>query len=359
MKFKCIHVGLGIFSLQRLQINLNNNNFEIVAFVDLDKEKSLERLKKLKNIPSNVESRVFTTITEAKKRYDAEVCFIYASSEVHSNLIIESLNLDMHTLCVKSIACNTDQFKEIMKVKNKKPNLILVQGLNNQFNEASFMMQKILNNKEKFGDFKFGHCLVWGRQNLKSSKPLVDTTQDGIFFHSMGCHQLSQLVSALGLPRTVYSLSPKIYNEELGFVNAERTSGGSCMLEYNNNSVFSYLGTRAAHSNPFGFASRWSGQWLFHGTKGDLKREGGRITLFQNGNIVMDNFFKDLDENLIEDDNQQFKIFYENLNGNKEFDLQKKSLETWILMEACNLSSRSKKEVIINDFIDKLNFLQK
>ena len=50
MKFKCIHVGLGIFSLQRLQINLNNSNFEIVAFVDSDKEKSLERLKKLKNI---------------------------------------------------------------------------------------------------------------------------------------------------------------------------------------------------------------------------------------------------------------------------------------------------------------------
>jgi hypothetical protein len=38
--------------------------------------------------------------------------------------------------------------------------------------------------------------------------------------------------------------------------------------------------------------------------------------------------------------------------------LQKKSLETWILMEACNLSSRSKKEVIINDFISELNFLQ-
>jgi hypothetical protein len=27
-------------------------------------------------------------------------------------------------------------------------------------------------------------------------------------------------------------------------------------------------------------------------------------------------------------------------------------------MEACNLSSRSKKEVIINDFISELNFLQ-
>ena len=35
-KYKSIHVGLGNFSLQRLQLNLNNNMFDVEAFVDLD-----------------------------------------------------------------------------------------------------------------------------------------------------------------------------------------------------------------------------------------------------------------------------------------------------------------------------------
>lgn len=42
-KFKCIHVGLGPFSLQRLQINLNSDQFDVVAFVDIDIENSIKR----------------------------------------------------------------------------------------------------------------------------------------------------------------------------------------------------------------------------------------------------------------------------------------------------------------------------
>ena len=46
MKIKCVHVGLGSFSLQRLKINQENENFETVAYVDIDKKKSIENLKK-------------------------------------------------------------------------------------------------------------------------------------------------------------------------------------------------------------------------------------------------------------------------------------------------------------------------
>ena len=42
-----------------------------------------------------------------------------------------------------------------------------------------------------------------------------------------------------------------------------------------------------------------AGQWIIHGEKGDLKRDGGRITIFKNGQVVGDNFLKDLDNNLI------------------------------------------------------------
>ena len=354
-KFKSIHVGLGNFSLQRLQINLNNNMFDVVAFVDLDLSKARDGLKKLKNIPADYEDRIFTSISEAQKKYKAEVCFIYAASEVHSKLIIESLENKLHTFCVKSIASNIDEFKKIIDVKNKNKELKLVQGLNNQWNEASLKMQELLNDTNEFGKLKIGNCIMWGRQNLKSDKPLVDVNQEGIFFHSMAVHQLGQIVSSIGLPKSVISSSPEFEQEDIGFIGVKGTSSAICFFKYEDGGTISYTATRGGHGNPFGFASRWSGNWLFHGTKGDIKRDGGRLTLFKNGNIVKDFYLKDLDENLYKDELKQFEIFHKNLLGNKEFDIQKKSLEIWLLMEACSISSKKKKEVYLEDLMEEVN----
>ena len=60
--------------------------------------------------------------------------------------------------------------------------------------------------------------------------------------------------------------------DELGFTGVWGTGGGQCLFEFDNGAPFSYSGTRIAHGNPFGFASRWSGQWIIHGEKGDIKR---------------------------------------------------------------------------------------
>ena len=40
MKIKYAHVGLGKFSLQRLKINLDNEIFEPVAYIDLNLNKN-------------------------------------------------------------------------------------------------------------------------------------------------------------------------------------------------------------------------------------------------------------------------------------------------------------------------------
>lgn len=355
-QIKCIHVGLGNFSINRLKINLRGGYFKTVAFVDKDIKKMLSKLKFLEGIPEDYEQRSFASISEAVHSFKAEACFIYVSSDSHSNLVIESLNNNLHTLCVKSIACNLKEFKKILEAKKKNMNLLLIQGLNNQWSNASKGMQKLLNDKSKFGDFVTGYGICWGRQNLKMEKLSVDSTSDGIFFHSMGCHQLGQLVSALGLPKKVRCISPIQEDEEIGFINVNRTAGGNCLLEYKNNAVFSYIGTRAAHCNPFGFAARWSGSWMFHGTKGDIKREGGRISLYQKNNMIQDEYLEDLDNGLIKNDEMQFKQFYQDiLNDSHNSELQKKSLQTWVLMEAINISSRENREVIIKDFIEEMD----
>ena len=57
-KIKCIHVGLGKFSLKRLQINLDSNLFDPVAYVDINLEKGKQELSKIKNIQDDFEKRI-------------------------------------------------------------------------------------------------------------------------------------------------------------------------------------------------------------------------------------------------------------------------------------------------------------
>ena len=90
--------------------------------------------------------------------------------------------------------------------------------------------------------------------------------------HSMGCHQLGQLVEWIGMPESVYCKAPNEKDLSIG-VLGERKDIRIAILEFQNGSSFSYSATRAAHSNPYGFAARWSGSWILHGTNADIKRE--------------------------------------------------------------------------------------
>ena len=71
--------------------------------------------------------------------------------------------------------------------------------------------------------------------------------------------------------------------------------------------------------------------------------------------MVEDNYLKDLDFNLIDDEKKQFDAFYSALmSKNKNKDLQEASIDTWILMEACNESARKNIKISLKDFKKKL-----
>ena len=65
--------------------------------------------------------------------------------------------------------------------------------------------------------------------------------------------------------------------------------------------------------------------------------------------MVNDLYLKDLDQNLIEDEKYNLRIFSSNYREKNKDWLQESSLNTWILMEACNLSSRLKKKISIKE----------
>jgi len=350
MSIPFIHVGCGKFSLQRLQVLIDGNQFRPVACVDIDLKKARSGLSSLKvNVPEILGDRVYTTISESRSENDAEVCFIFVSSKEHAKLVIESLNLGMHTLCVKAIACNQEEFKEIMEVHKANRDLMLVQGHNNQWNEAALKMREWLENENGIGEMIGGECICWGRQNLKTKPPQPDTTIEGLYFHALACHQLSQLVAAKGLPEFVTANVHDRLEPDLDFKGVWGTAGGQALFEYANGAPFTYTGTRAAHGNPFGFASRWSGQWTIHGEKGDIRREGGRLSLYRNGGPVEDYYLKDLDANLLEDDRIQFNAFHKALTTGEDREwLQQSSLDTWILMEGCNESARRNEKISVH-----------
>ena len=303
------------------------------------------------NVPVDLDKRIYKTITAAKQdNEEAEACFIYASATAHAELVMESLSLEMHTFCVKTIACNQEEFSSIIAVKQSNEEVMLVQGLNNQWNEASAKMQEWLRSENGIGRMLGGECLVWGRQNIKSVPRQPDATTEGSYFLALACHQLGQLVAAIGLPDYVTAYTHQRVEKELDYEGTWGTAGGQCLFEFPDGVPFSYVGTRAGHGNPFGFASRWSGQWTIHGDRGDIRREGGRLTLFRGGQSVEDYYLKDLDAGLIEDERLQFRAFYDavTVGTNKQW-MQDTSLDTWVLMEACNHSARNMEKVSLQD----------
>ena len=76
-KIKCIHVGLGNFSIRRLEKNINGDLFDPIAFVDIDIQKGLEQLSKVRGMHKDYKNRIFKTITEANNYFKSEACFIF------------------------------------------------------------------------------------------------------------------------------------------------------------------------------------------------------------------------------------------------------------------------------------------
>ena len=126
MAIPIIHVGCGAFSLQRLQVLIDGGQFSPVACVDLDLDKSREKVSALRGA-DGLADRVYTTISEAKEQHGGEVCFIYAASRSHSRLIVESLERGMHTFCVKTIARSQGEFRAIIRAHKLNTELMFVQ----------------------------------------------------------------------------------------------------------------------------------------------------------------------------------------------------------------------------------------
>ncbi|MBM3217005.1 Gfo/Idh/MocA family oxidoreductase [Candidatus Poribacteria bacterium] len=339
-----IHVGCRHFGHGRLQALVNCKGLEPVACVDIDVEGSRVAIGTLTgDVPADLADRVYTSITEARQRHEASVCLIFASTTAHEALVVESLGLGMHTLCVKPIACSQDEFRSMIAAHRKRPDLMLVQGQNKRWNPAAAKMREWLREENGIGEMIGGECRFWIRQNLWTGKDTrqPDAFVEGLYFHAGASHQLDQLVAAKGLPAYVTARVHKREDVELGQTGVWGTAGGNALMEYANGACVSYAGTRAGHANPFG----WSGHWTFQGERGDIRRDAGHLQLFRKDECVEDVQLQDLHAGLIEDDRIQFDALADAITTGKDRDWMGHSLDTWVLMEALNASARTLERV--------------
>jgi predicted dehydrogenase len=348
MPIPTIHVGCTNFGQGRLQALVNANDLEPVACVDLDVAGTKTTIASLTGeVPAGLGDRVYTSITEAHEQHDAQACLIFASTTAHSKLIVESLDLGLHTLCVKPVATTQDELRTILDAHREHPELMFVQGQNKRWNPAAVQMRDWLREEDGIGELLGGECRFWIRNILwtgpESRQP--DAYVPGLFFHSGAAHQLDQLVAAKGLPKYVTAYVHTREEPELGHLGDWGTAGGQALMQYANGAPFTYTGSRATHAEQ---ASGWSGTWSFHGEHGDLFRDAGHLRLFRKGECVEDLSLQDLHRGLIEDDRLQFDAFANALTTGQDRDwMQTSSLDTWILMEACNESARTQARVDI------------
>ena len=355
MAIPVIHVGCTNFAHGRLQALVNCDGLYPAACVDIDLDAAREGIKSLDgDVPDGLADRIYPSITEASQNHKAQACLIYASTTAHVELVVESLGLGLHTLCVKPIVTDQSEFREIMEAHKRNPKLVLVQGQNKRWNPAAAKMREWLFEENGIGEMLGGECRFWIRQNLHtgphSRQP--DAFVEGLFFHAGSSHQLDQLVAAKGIPKYVMARAHRRVDYELGQTGVWGTAGGQALLEYENGACISYTGTRASHARtPFG----WSGSWTFHGTNGDIRRDSGHLQLFREGECIEDLELQDLHPGLIEDDRIQFDAFAQAISTGKDrYWIQETSLGTWLTMEACNASARGHERIDLDELRSSL-----
>jgi len=364
MTIPTIHVGCNNYSLGRLHALVNCKGLEPVACVDINLEVARKNVANMDgDVPPRLADRIYTTITEAREKHHAEACLIFTSNPYHAKLTIESLNLGLHTLCVKPLGISQAEFGQVMSTHRANPNVMLVQGQNKRWNPAAAKMREWLG-EEGIGEMLGGECRLWTRMDV-NWPPEPDT-----FFHICTTHQLDQLVAAKGLPKylTAY-MQPN--REQTGISGP---SGGQVLMEYANGSPFCYTATRAAHTDAPGPANGaaglngWSGEWTIHGATGDISRtagypEPGHLRLFRQGECVEDLHLQDLHpptngvgyRHWEEDSRLQFEAFAEAISTGKDRDwIQESTWNTWVLMEACHESVRTHERVDVEEFRAKV-----
>lgn len=133
-------IGVGSISKVHIDSYLKNDNIELVAFCDINKQRLNEMMKNY-NI-----SKGYTDAEEMLKSENLDAVSVCTWNCAHAECSILALNYGVNVLCEKPMAMNTN---EALKMKEAaiKNNKILMVGLVRRFGEDLQIIKDIVENK--------------------------------------------------------------------------------------------------------------------------------------------------------------------------------------------------------------------
>jgi predicted dehydrogenase len=168
-KTKVAIIGAGeIGTKAHIPAYLRNENAEIVALVDAD-EKKLQRTARKFRIKG-----CFSSIHELLQNQTVDALSVCTPPTTHAQIVLEALNNDVHVLCEKPMATNTDDGKKMLETAQKREKALMI-GFNLRFqpNYARTAWQA------KNGCAGHTHLIEF---NLQSPNPLLGWSKSPWFF---------------------------------------------------------------------------------------------------------------------------------------------------------------------------------
>ena len=354
IKIPTIQIGCLNFAEGRLEAFIRCDHLETTACVDLDIDGTRKLITSLEAEGAEsygLSERVYSTLEEAVENHpEAQACIIYTNTFTHAQLVMKSLSLGLHTLCVKPVAINQAEYIDILKTYRKQKGLLLMQGHNLRWTSSSLKLQEWLQDRDRFGELEGGDIRFRIRQQMRAG--IADTKAEGMYFHCASSHQVDQLTAVLGLPCYVTARYHRsIHDEEIGHAGVWGTNGGHMFLEYPNGACITHSGTRAGHCNFEGCG--WNGSFILHGSNGDIWRENEKLKLFQRGKCVEQlELPPAISPKILDEDRLQMDACGEAILAaeGQESLFESTILGTWILSEASNESARKGQRIELAGF---------
>ena len=170
-KIRVAVVGVGgIGTGAHIPAYLRNKDVDLVALVDADETKLKKTAKKFGV------RKYFSSFDELLQNQDIEAASICTPPKTHSEIALKALANDIHVLCEKPMATNTDDGKKMYETSQRKKKILMV-GFNLRFRP----------NYERAAELvlrgRLGHVYLVECNNL-SSNPLLTYSKSPWFFNS-------------------------------------------------------------------------------------------------------------------------------------------------------------------------------
>jgi predicted dehydrogenase len=220
-------VGVGeIGTRAHIPAYLHNKDVDLVALVDAD-ERKVEKTAKKFGI-----KRYFSSIDELFQNQDVDAISICTPPNTHAEIALKALANDVHVLCEKPLATNTDDGKKLFEASRKKDKILMV-GFNLRFQPNYEQTIRLI----KSG--RVGHVYLVECDNL-SANPLITWSKSTWFFRpetgggvlsDKGPHVFDLINYAFNdFPNAVSALSSTYFDSSV-------EDSCVCILEYPGNRI--------------------------------------------------------------------------------------------------------------------------